>query len=83
LQGLATDAFYRIRDVDNDTAIIPFDSSRGSTRLSSDSDGMFFSLDMSNLVIDRSYLIDIMLLVGGAPQYYFAASPVFKVVAAQ
>lgn len=55
------DVHYQIRCVDDDLVVIPFDQLKNSTRLSSDSRGMFFSLDMSNLTRGRTYTIDVML----------------------
>lgn len=81
LQGVASDAFYRVRDVATDYVAIPFDTTKGSTRLSSDSSGLYFKLDMSNLDVNRSYVIDVLLIVGGVSQHYSAVSPVFKVLA--
>jgi hypothetical protein len=80
LQGTVTDAFYSIRDVLTQKAVIPFDPEMGSTRLSCDTNTMFFSLDMSNLVPERSYVIDVMLKFGGEYQVHKDASPIFKVV---
>lgn len=81
LQGIASDAFYRVRDVATDYVAIPFDTTKGSTRLSSDSAGLYFKLDVANLDVNRSYVIDVLLIVGGVSQHYSAVSPVFKVLA--
>jgi hypothetical protein len=79
LQGVASDAFYSVRDVATDRVVIPYDTSKGSTRLSSDGSGMYFALDMSNLDPGRSYVVDVMVIVGGTQQRHPAASGVFKV----
>ncbi len=79
LQGLVTDAFYSVRDVNADYAIIPFDYEKGSTRLSSDLNTMFFELDASNLIPTKSYVIDVMLIVGNEKQIYKNTSSVFKI----
>lgn len=78
-QGIVSDAFYSIRDVVTQQVIVPFDTVKGSTRISSDGSGLFFKLDMSNLVEERTYVVDIMIKIGGEYQRYTAASPVFKV----
>ena len=80
LQGVVTDAFYSVRDVSTQKAIIPFDAEKGSTRLSCDANTMYFNLDMSNFVPERSYVIDVMLKFGGEYQVHKDASPIFKVV---
>jgi hypothetical protein len=79
LQGIVSDAFYSIRDAITQKIVIPFDTTKGSTRISSDASGLFFKLDMSNLPEERTYVIDVMLKVGGEYQKYLNVSPVFKV----
>lgn len=79
LQGVVSDAFYSIRDTITQKIIIPFDTTKKSTRISSDASGLFFKLDMSNLPEERTYVIDVMLKVGGEYQKYLNVSPVFKV----
>jgi len=79
LQGIASDAFYSVRESVTQETVVPFDLEKGSTRISSDSEGLYFKLDMSNLYPERTYVIDVMLKVGGEYQKYLAASPVFKV----
>lgn len=81
LQGIASDAYYRIRNVVTDYIVVPFDTSKGSTKLSSDSSGLFFQMDITNLEINSSYVIDVLLLVGGQLQQYSSVSPVFKILA--
>jgi hypothetical protein len=72
-------AYYQIRDVSTNEIIIPFDETYSSTRISSDSDGMYFNLDISNLTKERSYTIDIMLVMGGTKKVFKSVSNVFKV----
>jgi hypothetical protein len=79
LQGIATDAFYCVKDAVTQEIVVPFDIVNGSTRLSSDSSGMFFQLDTSNLVSNRTYVIDVMLIVAGRQQLYDNVSSVFKI----
>lgn len=78
-QGFVSDAHYSVRDAITQEVIIPFDTTNNSTRLSGDTDSLFFSLDMSNFVNNRTYVIDIMLKIYGAFQTYRNVSPVFKV----
>mgnify|MGYP003585087731 CR=1 FL=1 len=79
LQGIASDAFYSIRDAVTREIVVPFDLDHGSTRLSSDATGLFFKFDASNLEVERTYVIDILLLVGGEEQRYNSVSPTFKI----
>ena len=41
--------------------IIPFDTNNNSTRLSSDSEGMYFKLYMDGLLVGRSYKIEFLI----------------------
>jgi hypothetical protein len=78
-QGIVSDAFYSVRDAVTQEVVIPFDVEHGSTRLSSDAESLFFNLDMSNLTKNHTYVIDILLYVGGKQQRYNGASAIFKV----
>lgn len=73
------DVHYRVRDDATGLIQIPFDTTKNSTRLSSDASGMYFRLDMSNLTRDRSYVIDVLVTAGTNNQIYKNASPVFRV----
>jgi len=80
LQGLVvTKTYYQVRDVTTNEVVIPFDEKHNSTRVSSDGTGMYFILDTSNLTKERSYVIDIMLKLGGTSKIYNASSNVFKI----
>lgn len=72
------DVHYSIRDVMKDTVIVPFDKTGNSTRLSSDSRGMYTDIDMSNLTSGRSYSID-LLVTGDVDQIIKDACPMFRV----
>ena len=78
-QGIASDGFYCIRDSNSHNIVIPFDTEKGSTRLSSDAEKLYFELDMSSLPPNRTYYVDIMLIVGGKSVVFKKASPIFKV----
>ena len=71
---------YAIRNSVTNEYIVPFDTTSNSTRLSSDSAGMYFNFNTSVLTSQRSYTVDIMIVVDGQQQKYLNASPVFKVV---
>jgi hypothetical protein len=78
-QGLVTDAHYCIREALTNREVIPFDLEKGSTRLSSDFEKLFFTLDTSNLSKNRSYVIDILLISDNKKTIFKNSSPVFKV----
>lgn len=71
--------YYQVRDISTNEVIVPFDEVYNSTRVSSDTDGMYFDLDMSSLPLDRSYVVDIMVNVIGYKKIYKAVSNVFNV----
>jgi len=73
-------AHYSIRDAITDAVIIPFDQTYNSTRMSADSQTMYFDVIMSSLFPGRSYVIDILVREGGQEQIYRDASPAFRVV---
>ena len=71
--------YYGIRDSITNEYIIPFDTVTNSTRLSSDSDGMYLSFNTLALDVLKSYVVDIMIIVENAQQKYLNASPVFRI----
>lgn len=71
--------YYAIRDLATDEYVIPFDSITNSTRLSSDSGGMYFSINTTSLPPLKLYTVDIMILSDGQQQKYFNVSPSFKI----
>lgn len=73
-------AFYSVRDVVTNKIVIPFDTTYNSTKLSGDSQTMYFDLWMESLYSGRSYVIDIMVIEGGQQQIYRDVSPAFRVV---
>lgn len=52
---------FRVIDVDRNKIVIPFDELGNSTRLSSDSDGMYFIMNMKNLTPGRTYKFDFLI----------------------
>lgn len=72
--------FYSIRDAMTNEVLIPFDLTYNSTKLSSDSQGMFFDVWMSSLVPGRAYSVDIMLLEGSKQTIYRNVGAVFRVL---
>jgi hypothetical protein len=55
IQYLPTTSYYSVRDAETDEVVIPFDTSY--TKLSADSDGMYFDLWMEGLQPERYYKI--------------------------
>jgi len=76
------DVHYQVRDVETNDVKIPFDTKYNSTRVSSDTSGMFFELDMSNLVPEHTYAIDILIKTNGVQRVYKDASQAFRVLSA-
>ncbi len=61
ISEIYTNMHYRVIDVDRSKVIIPFDTSGNSTRLSSDSDGMYFNISMKNLTPGRTYKFEFLI----------------------
>jgi hypothetical protein len=53
--------YYRVVDKQSGKVVIPFDTSHNSTKLSTDSDGMFFKFHMSNLEPGRLYKFEFLI----------------------
>ncbi len=53
--------YYRIVDAQTGEIIIPFDTEKNSTKLSTDSEGMYFKLYMDGLLVGRSYRIEFLI----------------------
>jgi len=80
LPGLTIrNVYYRIRDNVSNDIVIPFDKEYHATRCSSDSAGMYFTLQPADLKVDHTYVIDIMIVIGNTNKIYLDASPIFKV----
>jgi len=73
------DVHYQVRDAVTNLVAIPFDVTTNSTRVSNDSTGMFFTLDMSNLTAGHSYVIDVLIVTGNNRQLFKSASQAFRV----
>ena len=71
--------YYRIRDAVTNEEIVPFETDKNSTKVSSDSSGMFFTFNTSGFLVGRSYVIDIMIDQSGTKTEFINASPVFRV----
>ena len=71
--------YYQIRDVVTNEIVVPFDDEKNSTKVSNDSDGMYFYLDGSNLLTGRAYCIDIMVFYNGIRETFTNVSPAFRI----
>lgn len=71
--------YYQVRDAVTDEVVVPFDAVTDSTRVSSDSDGMFFDMDADVLTPGRTYVVDVMVDHFGEKTRYPAASPAFRI----
>ena len=71
--------YYGIRDVSTNEYAIPFDTLFNSTKLSSDSDGMYMIFNTSALQPAKSYAVDIMIVTDGIQEKYLSASPSFRI----
>lgn len=80
LSGIVVkNAHYQIRDISTNEVLIPFDETYNSTKISSDASGMYFILDSSNLIKERSYVIDALLIFGTTKKIFKAVSNAFKI----
>ena len=62
--------YFQIRDALTNEIIIPFDSINNSTRLSTDSKGMWFNFYMDSLTFGRTYEIDLKVIEKGSTQIF-------------
>jgi hypothetical protein len=72
--------YYRIRDVNSNEIHFDFDTVKNSTRVSTDSDGMYFDLHMSDLLLGRVYAIDLMIDTHGSKQIFENVGGSFRII---
>ena len=77
---MLSNVFYSVREIDSGITVIPFDDIKNSTKVSRDSEGMFFTFSASNFEIGRSYAIDVMIKLNGIKNIYQDASNVFQII---
>jgi hypothetical protein len=56
-----TNMYYSIRDAFEGSTIVPFETNNNSTLMSTDADGMYFDVYMSDLSPGHTYEIDVMI----------------------
>ena len=71
--------YYSVRNIETGETVIPFDDLKNSTRVSSDSQGMFFKLYTSPLLKGNTYVVDIMISNNGNKLIFPSASPAFRI----
>ena len=77
--SLVLEAHYSVRDSISDETIVPFDTINNSTRMSADSEFLYFDVWMESLCQGRSYVLDVMIIDGGQKEIFYDASPAFRV----
>ena len=71
--------YYRVRDFQTDDIIVPFDTGLKSTRLSTDSDGMYFEFYVDSLPRGRTYVFDFLIRKNGFDTIVTNAASKFRV----
>lgn len=80
LPGLVVKGVYwRLRDSITNEIIIPFDDVNNSTKVSSDTEGMFFNFDTTGLIFSRTYVFDVLISQNNTKTLYQNVSPVFSI----
>ena len=74
-----TNMHYRVRDFISGEIIIPFDKNDNSTKLSADSNGMYYDFSMSNLPKGRTFIFDYLIVVNGFDNVIMDAAAKFVV----
>lgn len=74
------DVHYQVRDAITNRIVVPFDVENNSTRASSDASGMYARINTTSLVIGRTYVIDVMLLIGAETTVFRDASSRFRFI---
>ncbi len=70
---------WQLRDALDDTIIFPFDTLNNSTKMSTDTIGMYFEVFMSDLDVGRVYAFDALIDTGGNQKIYESFSGKFRV----
>lgn len=81
LPGLSLrDVHYAVRNTITNEYEIPFDTVNNSTKMSSDSKGMYFNIHTSALTALNTYVVDVMINVDNLQQKYLNASAPFRIM---
>jgi hypothetical protein len=71
--------YYRIRDIDTSQIVIPFETTNEATKMSSDNNGMYFTLRTEVLPRGRNYTIDLLVKDFGQEQIFLNVGQGFRV----
>jgi hypothetical protein len=75
---LSSSSFYSIKDAHSENVVIPFDEL--NTKISADSRGSYFMLNLNTLAPERYYRVLIKSKVSSTEQYIYDNNWIFKVV---
>ena len=64
---LPTSSYYQIRDLNSNDVIIPFSD---YSKISCNSDGNYFNLNLTNFEVDREYKIEFKVERSGSVKYF-------------
>lgn len=73
------EAYYQIRDISTGDILVKFNKSNSATRLSTDSDCMYFKMSTKNWPKHRNYTVDILVVDNGKENIY-ETGQTFRVV---
>jgi hypothetical protein len=76
---ILSNVYYQIKLADTNMVVIPFDKTSNSTRLSSDSEGMYFNVLMKSLQEGYTYEVEFMCDDFGMSTVYRSISGRFRV----
>jgi 1,4-alpha-glucan branching enzyme len=71
--------YYRVRDFQTGDIVVDFDTSDNSTRLSTDSNGMYFEFFVDSLPKGRTYVFDFLVRKAGFDTIVTDAASKFRV----
>ena len=76
---ILSSVYYRIRDLETGAIIVPFDTATNSTKLSTDSNGLYFELRTQSLPRGRNYVLDLLVKDFGQEQIFLNVGQGFRV----
>ena len=76
---VADSAHYCVVNSRTNDIVIPYDTARGASRVSSDDTGMFFVLDMCNLTSLERYHVNMSITMNGKTTEYVKVSQEFNI----
>ena len=73
-------AYYRIRSEDTNAVVVPFDKKTGSTRVSTDGDGMFVEFKTNGLPKNKQMTVDLLVIDRGTERMIPLPAVSFRVI---